>query len=96
MKISVDDKELFSLNETQKKVIMNDVHADIFENDMNRRLQYILMHKYSQCFKRLKAEWDPKLHLAGIKSVPTDPDEYAQLIFSQSGYTDRKRREEKI
>jgi len=51
MKISVDSEDLFTLTETQKKVIMNDVHADAFDADMKRRLQYILMHKYEECFK---------------------------------------------
>lgn len=93
MKISINDKELFTLSETQKNVIKNDIHADIFDNDMARRLQYILMHKYERCFERLKAEWDKKLIENGVKSVPTDPDAYAQLIFSQPNYKDRKTRD---
>ena len=57
MKISVDDQECFCLNETQKKVIKNDISEDVFDEDMKRRLQYILMHKYERCFERLKQEW---------------------------------------
>lgn len=94
MKISVNDVELYTLSDIQKQVIKNDVHEDIFEDDMKRRLEYILMHKYQQCFKRLKQEWDPKLVQAGIKMIPTDPDEYAQLVFSQSNYKSRKNREQ--
>ena len=45
MKISVDDTELYTLSNTQKNVIKNDVNADIFEEDMKRRLDYILKHK---------------------------------------------------
>jgi hypothetical protein len=93
MKISVNDQELFTLSETQKQIIKNDIHADIFDEDMNRRLKYILMHKYERCFARLKSEWDQKLIANGVKSVPTDPDEYAQLVFSQPNYLDRKARE---
>ena len=58
MKISVNDKELFTLTETQKSVIKNDIHADEFDADMARRLEYILTHKYERCFERLKKEWD--------------------------------------
>jgi len=54
MKVSVDDQEIFRLSETQKKVIMNDIPSDIFDEDMKRRLHYILDHKYQECFKRLK------------------------------------------
>jgi hypothetical protein len=96
MKISVDDQELFTLSETQKKVIMNDIHEEIFEEDMKRRLHYILTHKYERCFERLKKEWDQKLAISGVKMIPTDPDEYADLVFSQSSYKNRKQREEEI
>lgn len=96
MKISVNDQELFSLSEVQKKVIKNDILDEIFDEDMKRRLQYILMHKYERCFKRLKDEWDKKLVENGVRSVPTDPDEYAQLVFSQPNYKNRSARELEI
>lgn len=94
MKISVDDQELFTLSEMQKNVILNDVLEEIFDEDMKRRLTYILMHKYEQCFKRLKTEWDEKLKDNGVQMVPTDPDAYAQLVFSQPNYKNKSAREE--
>ncbi len=93
MKISVNDKELFTLSEVQKKVIQNDIPSDIFNDDMCRRIRYALMHKYERCFERLKAEWEPKLRAAGVKSFPADPDEFASLVFSQQDYKDRKVRD---
>jgi hypothetical protein len=93
MKISVNDQELFTLSDTQKKVIMNDISADIFDADMNRRLQWVLTHKYDQCFARLKKEWDSKLKANGVQMVPTDPDAYAQLVFAQPDYKDRSARD---
>ena len=93
MKISVNDQELFTLTETQKNVIKNDINADIFDEDMKRRLDYILKHKYEQCFKRLKAEWDVKLPVLGVESIPTDPDAYAELVFAREEYLDRKARD---
>lgn len=93
MKISVDDKELFTLTETQKKVIQSDIHEDVFNDDMCRRLMYILNHKYEQCFKRLKAEWEPKLKSAGAKYIPTDNDELAEMIFTHPEYKNRKQRD---
>lgn len=93
MKISVDGKDLFELNDMQKQVICNDVHADIFYDDMKRRLEWILMHKYDECFKNLKTEWDDKLAANGIKALPVDKDEYCKLVFSQPNYQDRKSRD---
>lgn len=92
MKISVNEQELFSLSEVQCKVICNDIHQDEFEADMKRRLQYILMHKYEQCFKRLKEEWEPIL-AQRVDAVPTDANKLAELIFSQPDYKCRKARE---
>ena len=96
MKISVDDKEIFSLSEPQKKVIMNDIHEDIFDEDMKRRLEWVLMHKYQRCFERLKSEWETRLKNSGVKSMPLDNDEFAQLVFSHPDYKSRKERETPI
>lgn len=93
MKISVDDKELFTLTEIQEKVIQNDIPSEIFEEDMCRRLQYILTHKYEQCFKRLKQEWDVKLAAKGVEMLPTNEKAYAELVFSQPEYKNRSARE---
>jgi hypothetical protein len=97
MKISVDDKEIFSLSEIQCKVICNDIPEKEFEADMHRRLEYILKHKYEQCFQRLKSEWCEgevsKLAANGVDSIPTDPEKLAQLIFSQPNYKSRSARE---
>lgn len=88
MKISVNDKELLTLSEIQKKVIQNDICCHEFDADMARRLEYILMHKYEQCFKRLKDEWEPIL-AKRYESIPTNKDQFAQLVFDQPDYKDR-------
>lgn len=95
MKVSINDQEVFTLSETQKKVIMNDIPAEIFESDMGRRLRHILIdEKYTQCLRRLKEEWEPKLIGKGLQLLPTDPDAFAELVFSQPDYKDRTAREE--
>jgi len=93
MIISVDGVPLFTLTEIQKKVIKNQIFEEIFEADMKQRLEYILMHKYEQCFKVMKEEWEPKLAQAGVESIPTNKDALAELIFSQPTYKDRSARE---
>ena len=92
MKISADGKDVFELSEIQKKVIKDKVASENFEEDMLRRLQWVLIHKYEQCFAALKKEWDPKLVKAGIAMIPTDPDAYAQLVFDQPDYLDMSAR----
>jgi len=93
MKISIDDQELFTLTDIQKQVICDCIHSDEFDADMQRRLNWVLMHKYERCYKRLKDEWDVKLQ-GRVDSVPTNCDKYCSLVFSQPDYIDRKQRDE--
>jgi hypothetical protein len=93
MKISINDQHLLTLSETQKKVIQNDILSEIFEDDMKRRVAYTVTHKYERCFARLKEEWDPKLAAKGVPALPTNPDAYAELVFSQPEYKNRSKRE---
>lgn len=96
MKISVDDLELFTLSETEKNIIKNDISHDIFEADMKRRLRWVLIDvKVNKCLERLKAEWavagmdaqgnrmPSKLEANGVTSLPIDDMALADLIFSQ-------------
>jgi hypothetical protein len=92
MKIKVDNVDLFELNETKKKVIKNDILDDVFDEDMKRRLKYILTHKYERCLERLKAEWMPKIK-ERVSSIPTDDEALAELIFSQPDYKNRSQRD---
>lgn len=93
MKISVDDIELFTISETHLDVIANDIPTQELEDDLKRRLQWIIDQKYNGCFGRLKKEWDPKLIARGMTSLPVDKDEYAQLVFSQEDYMNRSERD---
>lgn len=93
MKISVNGVDLFELNDLQKKVITDEISTDIFEEDMKRRLQWVLMHKYERCYERLQKEWLPRLAENGVQSIPVDRDELIQLIFDQPDYKDRAARD---
>jgi hypothetical protein len=93
MKVSVNGTELFSLNETQRKVLCNDVSSVSLEDDCKRRLQWVLMHKHAQCMERLRKEWLPKLK-GRVDVVPLDDDAFAQLVFKQEDYMDKAARDE--
>lgn len=93
MKISVDDIELYTLTETQKNVIKDYLPTEIFDADLKRRLQWVLMHLYECSYVDLKAIWEPKLAARGVQSIPTDKDAFAQLVFSQPDYKNRSQRD---
>lgn len=93
MKISIDGEELFTLTEIQKKVIRSDIHDDIFDEDMKRRVKWVLEHKYERCMERLKAEWLPIL-AERMDSIPTSDEKLAEIICSQHDYKCRKDRDD--
>ena len=93
MKFKVDDITVFELNDVKQNVLKNDIHSDTFQDDIHRRVKYIIEHKYQQSFKRMKEEWEPKLKSSGVKTIPLDEDEFAQLVFAQPTYKDRKARD---
>lgn len=93
MKIEVDGKLLFTISEIQKKVLQYEMLSETFEDDVKATLRHIWEHKFHRCFDRLKQEWDPKFVSAGMTSVPTDKELYAELVFSQPEYKNRDTRE---
>ena len=92
MKISVDDVELFTLTPTQINVIKNDIPASLFQDDMKRRLAWVLNQKFEDSFKSLKQQWEPLLS-ERVESIPTNKESFANLVFSQPDYLDRESRD---
>jgi hypothetical protein len=89
MKISIDDVELLTINDTQKKVMQHTISAANLEDDLKRRIVWVLIYqRYDASFRDLKEEWMPKL-TGRYPSIPTDNEQLAQLIFSQADYKDR-------
>lgn len=95
MKISVDDVELYSLTTTQENVIKYTINSDIFTDDMKRRLQYILIHKYEQSLEQLKDDWEPVI-ASRYTTIPSNINDFLTLVFSQVDYKDKKARDEQI
>lgn len=92
MKISIDGVEIFTLSETQKKVIQNDINVENFFEDIAGRLQYILSHKYERCHERMVKEYMPILENR-VQSIPTNKETLAELIMAQPEYKNRSQRD---
>ena len=93
MKIKVDDEEIFEIKEWHKKVMQNDLFTEGFEDDVKRRLSWVIQHKIEQCYERLRKEWMPKLEAQGIESIPLDRETFVNLITSHPEYKNRSQRE---
>lgn len=88
MKVSINDVELFTMNEIKKQVIRNDIPREVLEDDLQRRMAYIMVHKYERCMDHLKKEWMPKLQALGVESIPLDDDAFAAVVFARPEYKD--------
>lgn len=86
MKILVDEDVVCVLNETQEKVMKQYIETDSLKEDVKRRVHYIIMHKHAKCMERMRDEWTPKLKKNGVRALPIDDDEFAQLVFTQHNF----------
>ena len=90
MKFLVNDKLVLELNETQLKVIQEISETARFPSDLERRVKWVIERKYIECFDRFKKTWEKKLAEAGVESIPTDKDKFAQLVFDHPLYKKEK------
>ncbi|MDC7243658.1 MAG: hypothetical protein PQJ44_06955 [Sphaerochaetaceae bacterium] len=73
--------------------VFDHILASKFKEDMERRVSYVLDHKFKQCFKRLRQEWEPKLKARGVLSIPLDEEAFCEMVFAQDDYKDREARD---
>jgi plasmid maintenance system killer protein len=93
MKISVNDQELYTLTPTQLQVLGDAINANL-EEDLKRRLKWVLTHKFEEVMKDMKSEWIPKLQANGVTMMPIDNEEFAKLVFSQPNYKQRSKKQD--
>lgn len=93
MEIKLNGKVILTLSDVQKKVLMNDISSDIFEEDIARRVCYIIMHKHEQSIKRLQEEWTPKFKDMGKASIPLNDEKFCEMVFNTKGYEDKQTRQ---
>lgn len=79
----------FEIPEESQKIFNNIRGNDSYAE----RIKWVLTHKYERCLERLKLEWIPRLEAKGITEIPSDDDEFAELVFNQSDYKSRSQRE---
>lgn len=96
MKIKIDDKKVFELTEVKKNILKHVFFDEDLESEVERLVVWILDHNIKMNLKKLKEEWVPKMKDLGIKSVPTDDEEFVDLVFSQKDYKNRSQRDKKF
>lgn len=96
MKISINDQPIMTVQDYEKKVIAYDIHKDIVEDDIVRRIEQCIYNRYLTSFKNLKKDWDHVLMSRGIKNLPSNEEEYSNLVFAQPDYKDKAERLKEI
>lgn len=91
--VKVNDTLHYKLEDHHLKALCHDLNEDMLLDELKRRIEWVIMHKYDQCFKRIKQQWDKKLADNGVTMIPTDAKAYLELVRSQPNYKDRKARD---
>lgn len=87
MEISVNGQVIFTIDEHTEQVIKSDIPAEIFEEDMIRRLKWIIQEKYKGCIRRMRETYEPQLIANNIKP-DYDNDIFANQVFALPTYKD--------
>lgn len=93
MKISLDDKELLTFSDIQRRIYNNEISSESFHKWMSERIKYAFKDHFDQCFRNLRNEWEPKLVARGHEMLPVRPEIFAQLVFDQPDYRDKFQRD---
>lgn len=94
MKILIDDKVILELDEVQLKVWRDEIPDENLQEELEFRIRSAILDKYHKIYKRMEEYWVPQLRTLGVKSIPLDEKEFAELVFSQPSYATRTQREE--
>ena len=81
MKITLNDEEVLTLSELQKKVIKDEIQDNLFENDMKRRLQWVIEHPCFQYIEENAERYNILLKSKNVTSKPLNPFELAKKVF---------------
>lgn len=94
MKIKYEDQDIIEISEIDRLVLENDLISEDIEEDMLRRIKYVITHKIKQCEKRLMDEWVPELlNDPTVDTLPADRDMLIRKILNMPNYKNKKQRD---
>jgi len=85
MKFYVDQTQVLELDQTQSKIIQNNIPQALFTADMERRVAWVITEKLNTSFDSLFAHWLPILQQR-YESLPSNKNAFAELVFAQPDY----------
>jgi hypothetical protein len=70
---------------TIEKLLKDQIGDDVFQEDMKRRLGWVMTQKIAPCAERLKETWKDTIK-SRYEFMPTDDTKLIELIFAQPDY----------
>ena len=85
MKFYVDSVCVLELSPVQEQILLSGIPADVFVPTMQQRVVWVINEVINGSFDSLFNKWLPILQ-GRYDSLPSNPDKFAELIFSQPDY----------
>lgn len=85
MKFYVDSICVLELSPVQEQILLSSIPADVFVPTMQQRVVWVINQVIDGSFNSLFNKWLPILQ-GRYDSLPSNPDKFAELIFSQPDY----------
>ena len=85
MKFYVDSVCVLELSPVQEQILLSGIPADVFVPTMQQRVVWVINQVIDGSFDSLFNKWLPILQ-GRYDSLPSNPDKFAELIFSQPDY----------
>lgn len=85
-----------TLTDLQQKILSNDLYNDTDNAGLDAWIQGAVDGKINNCWKRMQQEWTTKLMNddSFTDSIPSNQEEFVNLVLSQSSYQNRKQRDD--
>ena len=85
-----------TLTDLQQKILSNDLYNDTDNAGIDTWIQGAIDGKINNCWKRMQQEWTTKLmnDESFTDSIPSNQEEFVNLVLSQSSYQNRKQRDD--
>lgn len=93
MRILADGNEILNIATWQKNLLENDLFMVDTDEDLIRRLQWVINHKIDRCYKRLRDAWEPVFISEGAQSLPTDREAFVNMVIAHPKYKTKAQRE---
>ena len=89
-------KITITLNDTQQKILSNDLYNDSDNKGLDDWVQNAVDGKINSCWKRMQNNWTSKLmnDPSFTDGIPSSQDAFVSLVTSRSDYKNRKARDD--